>query len=115
MSNKTINFNCGLLARSKARVDASSESGYHDERVRHRSWLSSINNDSGAWLLAGASPKVFEMSNSEFVSAVCRRSAVEDPTLPKYTALTSREDPLTLRCSCDVSVPNLLIRVAIIW
>ena len=42
-----------LLARSKARVDASSESGFHDERVRHRNWLSSINNDSGAWLLAG--------------------------------------------------------------
>ena len=31
-----------LLARSKARVDAASENGYHDERVRHRNWLSSI-------------------------------------------------------------------------
>ena len=94
---------------------ASYETGYHDERVRYRNWLSSINNDSGAWLLVGVSPKMFEAPNSEFVSAVCRRNTVEDPTTPKYTALTSREDPLTLRCSCDVSVPNLLIRVAIIW
>ena len=91
-----------LLARCKARVDAFSESGYHDERVRYRNWLSSINNDSGAWLLAGASPKMFEMSNSEFVSAICRRNTVEDPTIPKYTALISREDPLIFRCSCVV-------------
>ena len=41
------------------------------------------------------------MSNSEFVSAVCRRNTVEDPTTPKYTALISREDPLIFRCSCD--------------
>ena len=76
-----------LLARSKARADAAFENGYHDDRARHRNWLSSINNDSGAWLSAGVSPKTFEMSNSEFVSAVCRRNAVEDPTIPKYTAL----------------------------
>ena len=58
-----------LLTRSKARADAASENGYHDERLRHRTWLSSINDDSGAWLTAGVSPKMFEMSNSEFVSA----------------------------------------------
>ena len=68
-----------LLARAKARVDASYETGYHDERVRYRNWLSSINDDSGAWLMAGTSPKMFEMSNSEFVSAICRRNTVEDP------------------------------------
>ena len=51
--------------------------------------------------MAGASPKMFEGSNSEFVSAVCRRNTVEDPTTPKYTALISREDPLIFRCSCD--------------
>ena len=80
-----------LLVRSKARADAAFENGCHDDRVRHRNWLSSINSDSGAWLSAGASPKMFEMSNNEFVSAVCRRNAVEDPTIPKYTASMSRE------------------------
>ena len=49
--------------------------------------------DSGAWLSAGVAPKMFEMSNNEFVSAVCRRNAVEDPTIPKYTALISIENP----------------------
>ena len=39
-----------LLAQAKARVDAPYEVGYHDERLRYRNWLSSINNDSGAWL-----------------------------------------------------------------
>ena len=39
-----------LLTRGKARADAAFENGYHDDIVRHRSWLSSINNDSGAWL-----------------------------------------------------------------
>ena len=71
-----------LLARAKARVDASYEVGYHHERVRYRNWLSSINDDSGAWLMAGTSPKMFEMSNREFVSAICRRNTVEDPTIP---------------------------------
>ena len=37
------------------------------------------------------------------MSAICRRSAVEDPTIPKYTALISREDQLIFRCSCDGS------------
>ena len=34
-----------LLTRSKAHADASFENGYHDDRVRHRNWLSSINDD----------------------------------------------------------------------
>jgi len=46
---------------------------------------------------------MFEMSNSEFVSAICRRNTVEDPTMPKYTALISREDPLIFSCPCDGS------------
>ena len=46
---------------------------------------------------------MFEMSNGEFVSAVCRRNTVEDPTIPKYTALMSREDPQIFRCACDGS------------
>ena len=54
--------------------------------------VSSINDDSGAWLMAKASPKMFEMSNSEFVSAICRRNTVEDLTIPMYTELISRED-----------------------
>jgi hypothetical protein len=92
-----------LLARSKARADAAFENGYHDDRTRHRNWLSSINGDSGAWLSAGASPKMFEMSNAEFLSAVCRRDTVEDPTIPKYTASMSREDPQIFHCPCDGS------------
>ena len=38
-----------LLMRSKARVDASSEDCNDYDRVRHMNWLSSINQDSGAW------------------------------------------------------------------
>ena len=34
---------------------------------------------------------------------VCRRNTVEDPTIPKYTALMSREDPQIFRCACDGS------------
>ena len=41
------------------------------------------------------------MSNAEFLSAVCRRNTVEDPTIPKYTASMSREDPQIFRCACD--------------
>ena len=44
---------------------------------------------------------MFEMSNNELVSAVCRRSTFEDPTTPKHTALISREDPQTFHCACD--------------
>jgi len=46
---------------------------------------------------------MFEMSNNEFVSAVCRRNTVEDPTIPKYTASMSREDPQNFQCACDGS------------
>ena len=41
------------------------------------------------------------MSNSEFVSAICRRNTVEDFTIRKYTALTSRENPQLFYCACD--------------
>lgn len=54
-----------LRRRGEARVDASSESGYRDERARRRSRLSSISDDSGAWLSAGASPKALEASSSQ--------------------------------------------------
>ena len=47
------------------------------------------------------SPKTFEMSNSEFVSAICRRNTVEDATIPKYRALISRENPQLFYCACD--------------
>ena len=52
---------------------------------------------------AGPSPKVFEMSNSEFVLAICRRNtvAVDDATVPKYTPLISRENPQLFYCACD--------------
>lgn len=89
--------------REARRADAAFENDYHDDRTKRRNWLSSINNDSGAWLSAGVSPKMFEMPNAEFVSAVCRRNAVEDPTIPKYMALMSREDPQIFRCACDGS------------
>ena len=44
---------------------------------------------------------MFEMSNSEFASAICRRNTVEDLTIPKYTALMSRENPQLFYCACD--------------
>ena len=89
------------MRRSKACADAALVNGEDNDRARHRNWLSSINADSGAWLSAGVSPKMFEMSNSEFVSAICRRNAVEDPMIPKYTALISRENPQLFYCACD--------------
>ena len=60
-----------------------------------------MNSDSGAWLSAGSSPKLFVMSNNEFISAVCRRNAVEDPMAPKHTPLASRESVATFQCGCD--------------
>ena len=90
-----------LLRRSKARVDASSDESNNYDRVRHRNWLSSINRDSGAWLSASVSPKMFEMSNSEFVSAICSRNTVDDITIPEYTPLISRVDPSLFYCACD--------------
>ena len=47
------------------------------------------------------SPKMFEMSNSEYMSAICRRKTVDDATMPKYTPLTSRENPQLFYCVCD--------------
>ena len=52
------------------------------EMVRHRNWLSSIIPDSGAGLSAGVLPKMFEMSNNEFVSEICKRNTAEDFTIP---------------------------------
>ena len=59
-------------------MQASGARAYNDlARVRYRNWISSVNSDSGAWLSAGLSPKLFQMSNNEFVSAVCRRNTFE--------------------------------------
>ena len=46
-------------------------------------------------------PKVFETSNDELASAVCRKDAVEDPIAPKRKSWTSREDPRLLQCARD--------------
>ena len=43
------------------------------------------------------------MSNNEFVSAVCRRNAVEDPTI------LSREDSSAFQCGCDGGAQSKLI------
>ena len=50
---------------------------------------------------AGPSPKTFEMTNNEFISAICRRNAVDDATTPEYTPLISRENPQLFSCACD--------------
>ena len=71
------------------------------DRLRYRNWLSLINGESGAWLSAAPSPKMFEMSNAEFISAVCRRNTVDDATIPKYTPSMSRENPQLFHCPCD--------------
>ena len=47
------------------------------------------------------SPKMYEMSNNEFVSAICRRSSVEDATNPKHALMISRENPELFYCACD--------------
>ena len=47
------------------------------------------------------SPKLFQMSNNEFVSALCRRNTFEDPMVPKRAPITSREDSSLLSCGCD--------------
>ena len=60
-----------------------------------------MNSDSGAWLSAGLSPKPLVMSNDEFTSAVCRRSAVEDLMVPKRTPSASRESLAMFQCGCD--------------
>ena len=60
-------------------------------KAKRRNWFSLMNSDSGAWLTAGLAPKLFVMSNDEFISAVCRRNAVQDPMVPKYTSALSRD------------------------
>ena len=50
---------------------------------------------------AGPSPKMFEMTNNEFISAICRRNTVDDATIPRYTPLISRENPLLFFGACD--------------
>ena len=60
-----------------------------------------MNSDSGAWLTAGLSPKLFVMSNDELISAICRRNTVQDPRVPKYTSALSRESYDSLHCACD--------------
>ena len=89
------------MGRSKDRADAALHNDFVFHKIRYRNWLSVINVYSGAWLTAGVSPKIFEMSNDEFVSAICRRNTVEDPTAPKYTPWLSREDPQLFRRACD--------------
>ena len=70
-------------------------------KVKRRNWLSLMNSDSGAWLMAGLSPKLFVMSNDEFISAICRRNTVQDPRVPKYTSALSRESYDLFQCRCD--------------
>ena len=90
------------IAASKSKRRASEARAHRDlARVRHRNWISSINVDSGAWLSAGLSPKLFLMSNNEFVSAVCRRNTYEDPVVPKRAPALSRENSNLFRCGCD--------------
>ena len=92
--------NTRVIAVSKRR--ASEARAHHDlARVRHRNWISTINLDSGAWLSAGLSPKLFLMSNNEFVLAVYRRNAYEDPMVPKRVPALSKEEPNLFRCGCD--------------
>ena len=90
-----------LLTRSKNRAQAISQPGDDYDRLRYKNWMSLINDESGAWLSAGSSSKMFEMSNTEFISAVCRRNTVDDATIPKYTPSISRENPQLFHCACD--------------
>ena len=41
------------------------------------------------------------MSNSELVSAICRRNAFQSFSIPTRTSTLSREDPALFVCSCD--------------
>ena len=89
-----------LLLKAKAQAnDARLPIDYR--KVRYRNWVSSINDESGAWLSAGLSPKMFVMSNSEFVSAICRRNTFQNFSIPMYTSTLSRENPDLFVCSCD--------------
>ena len=101
-----------LFTRSKNRAQAISQPGDDYDRLRYRNWLSLINFESGAWLSAGPSPKMFEMSNTEFISTVCRRNAVDDATIPKYTPSMSRENPQLFHCACDGRARPKAIRLS---
>ena len=84
--------------------------------LRYKNWLSLMNSDSGAWLSAGLSPTLFVMSNNEFISAVCRRNAVEDPMVPKYTPLASRESVATFNVDAMEELSrSLLIPLVTTW
>ena len=65
-----------LLSRRKTRAD-----GARPARVvlkaRYTNWIPSINGDWDVWLSAGMTPKMFVIPNSESVSVICRRNAVE--------------------------------------
>ena len=89
-----------LIEVSKAQASAVRD---HNDlaRVSYRNWISTINENSGAWLSMGLSPKLFQMSNNEFVSALCRRNTVEDPMVPKQATITSREESNCFSCRCD--------------
>ena len=64
-----------MLDASKRKADES-RVHFSPAKLWYKNWLSVMNPDSGAWLSAGLSPKLFVMSNNEFISAVCRRNAV---------------------------------------
>ena len=80
-----------ILAASRSRTnDSRLQNDY--ARAGHRNWMPSINSDSGSWLSAGLSPKVFVISIRAFILTVPRRNTFEDSTIPKHTPLLSRED-----------------------
>ena len=89
-----------MLDASKRKADES-RVHFSPAKLWYKNWLSVMNPDSGAWLSAGLSPKLFVMSNNEFISAVCGRNAVEDPMVPKYTPFASRESYAMFQCGCD--------------
>ena len=83
------------------KMQASGARAYNDlARVRYRNWISSVNSDSGAWLSAGLSPKLFQMSNNEFVSAVCRSDDLPDrPLRVRYEQKRAKYGPTADRYS----------------
>ena len=89
-----------LLETAKRKANESRGHTSHS-KVKWRNWFSLMNSDSGAWLTAGLSPKLFVMSNDEFISAICRRNTVQDPRVPKYTSALSRESYDSFQCACD--------------
>ena len=50
---------------------------------------------------AGLSSKMFVMSNTEFVSAICGRNTFQNFSIPTYTSTLSRENPALFVRSCD--------------